>query len=92
MPFSVSEALACKLPVIAYNIPAIYFNYHTPAVIKVKIGSFNDFSNKVIEILKNKKYLIFLKSKAFNFVKKYTWDNVTKTEARTIKEFIKEDN
>lgn len=79
-PLVVLEALSCSTPVIAYNIPAIRFNFNdTNAVIKVPPNDIDTLTKKVIEFISNEEW-IKLSREAINYSSMFTWDAVAKSE------------
>jgi len=88
IPMAVMESLFNNLPVVAYNIPAIKFNYGAlDAVIKVSPGNINDMANRIVELLKGNLELDYSKLKIF--LKKFSsWRDVIKSEDRIIKLFF----
>jgi len=87
-PLSVLEALSCGTPVIAYAIPAIRFNYaDTRAVIKTKPLDIEEMTRRAIEALEGEAWRE-LGREAVEFAKKYTWENVAKTEWNTLQSIM----
>jgi len=85
---SVLEALSCGTPVIAYAIPAIRFNYaDTRAVIKTKPLDIEEMTRRAIEALEGEAWR-GLGREAVEFTRKYTWENVAKTEWNTLQSIM----
>jgi len=87
-PIVILEALASGLPVIAYDIPAIRYNYPRDLVIGVKKGDINLFARKIIEFLRNVDAINIIGYKAKSFASYFTWDKVAKVEANAYKWLI----
>ena len=88
-PIVVLEALACGTPVIAYNIPAITFNYPTGIVKTVPEKDIDAFANNIAEMLSrdcdsSEKYSEVSK----DFASRFTWDEVAKEEVKAYRIFI----
>jgi glycosyltransferase involved in cell wall biosynthesis len=87
-PLSVLETLSCGTSVIAYAIPAIRFNYaDTRAVIKTKPLDIEEMTRRAIETLEGEAWRE-LGREAVEFAKKYTWENVAKTEWNTLQSIM----
>jgi len=69
------EALACGVPVIAYDLP-VYKRIYKGILIVVPIGDKNTFAKKIVELLKDERKRIELSEKAKKFVRKYSWENI----------------
>ena len=83
---AVCEAMACKLPVVAYDLPA--YEAFGDAIIKVPVGKKRAFAEAVLKLLsydeKRKEY----GNKGKNIVVQFDWDNVAGYELSIIKEII----
>ncbi|MEM2262565.1 MAG: glycosyltransferase [Ignisphaera sp.] len=90
-PIVCLEALACGLPITAYDISAITLNYPIETVIKVPKENIEAMAEAVLDILQNYDNWYDKAEKiGINFAKKFTWDNVTSVEAKLYKELISE--
>jgi glycosyltransferase involved in cell wall biosynthesis len=88
-PIVVLEALAAGVPVVAYNIPAIKWAYHsTKAVQKVEVGNVGLMADKVLELLENEQLRTDLSIEARKFTSRFTWDNVAAEEAYVVRKLI----
>ncbi len=76
----VSEALACGLPAIVYNLPA--YEIFGEAVIKVSIGNFKQFAEQVIILLSNKEKRLLMKTNAMNEASSLDWKYEAERESR----------
>ena len=89
-PIVVMEALACGAPVVAYDIPAITFNYPIESVTVVKKGDINAFASKVVQMLMmDKPTFDRYREVSKKFASNFTWDKVAEEEAKAYKEFLK---
>jgi glycosyltransferase involved in cell wall biosynthesis len=87
-PIIILEAMAARLPVIAYDIPAIRYNYPSSLVIRVKKGDINLFARTIIELLYNNDAINIIGHKAAKFASHFTWENVAKAEVLAYKLLI----
>ncbi|MFP3287413.1 MAG: glycosyltransferase [Acidilobus sp.] len=79
-PLVVLESLSCGTPVVAYDIPAIRFNYAgTRAVIRVRPLDKKGLVNETYELLRGGE-LDRLGREGVEFSKEFTWDNVARAE------------
>jgi len=77
----VAEALACGLPVVTYDIPAVKLVYGScSSVICVKVGDVVEFSKKVVQLLTDHKLRNLLSKKGKIWSRRFTWDEVVKKE------------
>ncbi len=76
-----AEALACGIPVVCYNTPAVSEFFSTPAVSAVPVGAINALINKVKEILNDEDERLRLATVGMTFVSRYDWDKVAAAEA-----------
>jgi len=88
MAIVILEALASGLPVIAYDIPAIRYNYPRDLVFQVKKGDISLFARKVIEFLCNIDAINIIGYKAKNFASYFTWERVAKAEINAYKSLM----
>jgi len=80
---AIAEAIACKLPVISWNLPVfkhVFENY----TIQVKENAIDLFSIKVIELLENSEKRRKIANDGYNFIKRYSWDSVVQKELEII--------
>lgn len=80
---AVAEAMACGLPVIAYDLP-IYEGIFNLYIKKVPIGACEKFSKEILHLLEQPLLRMELSRKAMEFIKKYDWDNVAYQEKQLI--------
>jgi glycosyltransferase involved in cell wall biosynthesis len=78
-PTVVLEALSCGTPVVAYAIPAIRYNFDTPAVLKVEPLNIGGLVQTTMHVLKEGLWER-LENGALNFTSMFTWDRVAKAE------------
>jgi glycosyltransferase involved in cell wall biosynthesis len=84
----IAEALACGVPVVAYDLPAIRHYYGDCEAVKlVKEGDIEGMATEALEILKNNQYY---RSIAVKCASKYTWDKVALSFLKILEKFKKE--
>jgi glycosyltransferase involved in cell wall biosynthesis len=88
LSLTVLESLACGLPVVAYDIPAITMNYKVDSVIKVPKGNIKLAAYEVVRLLQNELFRRNLSRLATEFSKKYTWEAVTEAEVNAYKRLL----
>jgi glycosyltransferase involved in cell wall biosynthesis len=75
------ESLACGTPVVAYNIPAIAWNFgKCKAVLRCKIKDNSEMAKKTLMILENENLRAMLSQKAKEYSLNYDWKEVLKAE------------
>ncbi|MEM0162222.1 MAG: glycosyltransferase family 4 protein [Thermoproteota archaeon] len=88
---AVAEAMHCKLPVVAWRIPAIQELFgEAEGVFLIDQGNYDDFANKVIELLKNKKKAFSLGEKNRNYIlekREFLWDEVAEKVHKVFENF-----
>jgi glycosyltransferase involved in cell wall biosynthesis len=88
------ESLACGIPVVAYDIPAIRHNFgKCDAVFRCPIKDFKEMTEKVLRLLKEDAFRTSLGKKAIEYSRKYIWPNVMEAEKqayyRVIERFLR---
>ncbi len=76
---SVAEAMACGLPCVISDIPALKENYGEAAVL-VKPNDVTGFAVAITRLLEDKEILERMGRKAREHVKKFNWEHVIKRE------------
>jgi glycosyltransferase involved in cell wall biosynthesis len=75
------ESLACSIPVVAYDIPAIRHNFgRCSSVVRCPIGDRKCMAEKTLSIIKNEELREGLSKKAKEYSSNYDWQNVVKAE------------
>jgi glycosyltransferase involved in cell wall biosynthesis len=83
------ESLACGIPVVAYDIPAIRQNFgNCTAVLRCPVNDRASMAEKALEIITDEKFRIALSSKAKTYTANYTWQNVVKAEKEAYLEVL----
>ncbi|MFP3287207.1 MAG: glycosyltransferase [Acidilobus sp.] len=89
-PLVVLESLSCGTPVVAYDTPAIRFNYAgIRAVIRVRPLDIKGLVNETYELLRGGDW-DRLGREGIEFSKGFTWDNVARAEWRALERIANE--
>jgi glycosyltransferase involved in cell wall biosynthesis len=90
-PLVVLESLSCGTPVVAYDIPAIRFNYAgTRAVIRVRPLDVKGLVNETYELLEDGDW-DKLGREGVEFSRRFTWDNVARAEWSSLERIANEE-
>lgn len=82
--FVIAEAMACGLPVVAYDLP-IYKDIYEEKISKVPLGDLNKFANTVTRFLNDDQLRIAFGFEGQKFVKRYDWDEIAAKELELLK-------
>ncbi len=85
---AVAEALACGLPVVAYDQP-VYREVFRNAIIGVKIGEIGEMSEKIIHILKNYPEYNQVRTEGMKLASGFDWKDIAINELLNIETIIK---
>jgi len=80
---AICEAMACGLPVIAYDLP-VYREVFKQGLVTAPINDVKVFSEMVVELLENDERRRELSEKAMAQARKYDWDEVAMQELSLI--------
>lgn len=82
-PLVIGEALACGLPVIAYDLPGIKYAYgDCPAVYLQNVGDVEGAAKTAIKLLSNESLLKNLSHKARRYAENHSWTHVVELERK----------
>jgi glycosyltransferase involved in cell wall biosynthesis len=76
---AIAEAMACGLPVVAYNLP-VYKEVFDDKLITVPLGDVEEMARKVIYLLENPEIARKMGEANREFVKKYDWKTIAEKE------------
>jgi len=68
-----AEAMACGLPVVAYDLP-IYQDIYPQGMVKVPLGNYHLFADQVIKLLQNGQLRRDLGKQARENAKRFSWE------------------
>lgn len=80
---SIAEAMACHLPVVAYDLP-VYNEVFPKGIIKHKIGETREMAASILELLDDKKTYQKYSDLAYHLTSNYSWKNVAEKEIKYI--------
>jgi len=84
----IGEALACGIPVIAYDLPDIRPIWKDK-VIWVPLGDIRAFSKEVLKLIEKEDLRRERGNKGVEFMKKYSWNEIADRELRLIQGYIR---
>jgi glycosyltransferase involved in cell wall biosynthesis len=85
---AVCEAMACGLPVIAWNLP-VYREIFPKGMLMIPYGNFERFAETTLKLLENSEFRNSMSKDALNISYQYSWDSVAEREITLIKRSIK---
>lgn len=80
----IAEAMACGLPVVAYDLP-VYESIYGNNILKVPIGNLEQFAENILKLLNDEQLRDSIRFKGREFVKKYDWDMIAERELELLK-------
>ena len=88
---AVAEALACSLPIVAYDIPALRENFgECQSVFFIRPKNLRELSLMVLELLNlSRKELVRLGEKSRSFSRKFSWETVAEKDLEALRLFLK---
>lgn len=72
-----ADGLACGLPGVCFDLP-VFKTYYPRGFLYATIGNISDFAQKVIALLKNRKFYLRLSREAIEEAKSWDWETRTK--------------
>lgn len=85
----VAEALACGLPVVCYDLPPFKEIFTCEAVRMCKEGRVDQMIAETLRLLENPTERKRLGILGRNFAKRFSWEEVTETEAKIYRLYVK---
>lgn len=83
----IAEAMACGLPVVAYNLTA-YRNVFDSVLCSVRIGDKDRFSWMIVQLLQNQHMREELGEKGIKHAAAFDWDRIASEEEKIFKHII----
>jgi glycosyltransferase involved in cell wall biosynthesis len=83
---TVTEAMACRLPVVCYNLSA--YNFLKSGIIKLNPGNLELMASSIINLLSNESKRIKLGLEAEDESKKLDWDDISEDELGVISKLL----
>ncbi len=83
-----AEAMACGLPVVAYDLP-VYHGVFDKGMIRVPIGKSELFAKEVIRLLEDNKTYSKFSEEAISLAKNYSWKKVADRERNFMEKIAK---
>ena len=80
---AICEAMACELPVIAYNLP-VYNEFYGDAIMDVDRGDTKGLLLSIIRLLEDKKLQKRMGSDGLEVARQYKWENIAKDQLNVI--------
>lgn len=74
-----AEGLACRLPVVCYNLDVLKENF-THGAVFVSLGDFDRFAEEVVKLLKDEAYRIELGREGRKLAETYSWGSIASRE------------
>jgi glycosyltransferase involved in cell wall biosynthesis len=84
---AIAEAMACGLPVVAYDLP-VYKEVFEDKLITVPVGNIDAMAERVVFLLENPKVASKIGKESREFVWKYDWKTVIEKELSAISNLI----
>jgi glycosyltransferase involved in cell wall biosynthesis len=81
---AICEAMACGLPVIAWNLP-IYCKIFPKGIVKVHLGNTEKFANEILRLLNDSKLYEKLRKDAIEMSSKYDWNKIAEKELKLLR-------
>jgi len=80
---AIAEAMAVGVPCVAWDLN-VFSEVFPKVLTTVEEGHIEEFADKVVEIMEDKKLAKDLSDQGYDFVKKYGWDEIAETESNII--------
>ena len=84
---AVCEAMSCKLPVIAYDLP-VYKDVFGDTIQKIPLGNTSKFAEEIIKFINDKNLRINIGLKGYPIASRYDWDLVAKKEFKIFNDVL----
>jgi glycosyltransferase involved in cell wall biosynthesis len=78
---AIAEALACGVPVVAWDLP-VYREIYPAGLVTAQLGNISDFALQVLKILDDPHHAAELVKAGVESVKRYDWEQISQDELR----------
>lgn len=78
------EAMACKIPVLAYDLPEL-IDVWKNSFVHIPLGNKQDFADKIIQYLENKNLRNKQAEIGYKYVQQFDWKEIAEREIQLIK-------
>jgi len=85
---AVLEAMACGLPVVAWDLP-VYRVVFPKGIVRVPLGDVERFANEVLRLLSDPELYEKTKYEALQVALRYNWDEIAKRELKLLEDLVK---
>ena len=82
----ISEAMACKLAVIVYNLKN-YYPIYKDSIIYIEENNYQLFAEKINFIVNNKKVRDLIVKSGYELISQFDWDKISQLELNLIKQY-----
>ena len=88
---TITESAACGSTAVAYDVPGLRESVKDGVTgLLAKNGNIRDLATKIIEVLKNESLRENLNKNAFEYSKRFNWDNSAQRFLKVLKEYCRE--
>lgn len=84
---AILEAMACGLPVVAWDLPA-YKEIFTKGIVKIPENNYEEFANMIIKLLEEEELRKQLTEEAKKQATEYDWNIIANNEIKLIKKLM----
>jgi glycosyltransferase involved in cell wall biosynthesis len=77
---AICEAMACGLPVVAWDLP-VYKTIYPKGIVRIPLGGIQRFSTAVLDLLTDERYYKEISKDARAIAEKYDWNDISIKEA-----------
>ena len=83
----ICEAMACGLPVVAWDLP-VYRTIYPKGIVKIPVGELKKFSESILELLTNKRLYDKISKEAQEVASKYDWNKIAEEETNILRKIV----
>ena len=82
-PNVMNEAMACGVPVVAYDLPA-YNDDYKKNIICVPLGNMDQFAREAIQLIEDREIRDKISTRGLKFMRQYDWTRIAEEEAELL--------